>query len=386
MTAPDTTDSEPSLAEAFGDLSEALANEGDEPAAEDAAEGEEHPESPQQPQQPDQPAATPAEEGAQPATPQPTAPPEGQPPAQEAREPLTYTVNGQVKPFDGGFIVPGHGAIITNDALPRLQDRLQQADRLVEQNQNLYRQTQEYQKRGGLPAFEKLTISNASLDASATLLLRAVTDENTLIALATDPVARQQLIKELELTGRDAQQKASAAFREAVEREAAQGTTAEQTQTAIHNAVGQLAQQLPGLTADDVAAVRSHAGRMHTAIVRPATPAEAREANVPVGAPIIDLALLHSLLSDRHTLRQSVAQTAQQRQTDALENAARAAAAAPTTVTNGNGKPAAPRPGAGKPPAVQPKQKALNEMSSSELTRAMRTGRIFDLIGDDDNQ
>jgi len=133
--------------------------------------------------------------------------------------------------------------------------------------------------------------------------------------------------------------------------------------------------------------VRSHAARMHAAIVRPATPGEAREANVQVGSPIIDLNLLNELLSDRHALRTSVAQQAQRRQTDTLENAARAAAAAPTTVAP-NGKTPAQRrdPANGRFIATPPRQnqKKLDEMSSAELTRAMKSGRIYDLIGDEE--
>jgi hypothetical protein len=216
------------------------------------------------------------------------------------------------------------------------------------------------------------------------LLLRALSDENTLVALATDPVARQQLIKEIHLTAREAQMTAQRESSERWTREASQSRTATDTQTAIHNAVGQLAQQFSGLTAEDVAVVRQHAGRMHTAIVRPATPDEAREANVPVGAPIIDLPILHALLSDRHTLRQSAIEAAQRRQTDTRDNAARASAAAPTTV---NGKaPAPPRPGPRSATPKAPAQKKLADMSSAELNRAMLSGRIIDLLNAEDEE
>lgn len=393
MTAPNAESSEPTLQEAFGEFSEALVD------SENASEGEAPEPEQAEPAKPAEAAAAPeakAGDEKQPAPPveraeQPARPAEQQqqqqqqPDAKEPeRQPLTYTVNGQQRSFDGGFIVPGYGAVIANEALPKLQDRLQQADRLVEQNQRLYQATQEYQRLGGRGGFDKLTADKAMLDASATLLLRALTDEATLVTLATDPVARQQLVKEIHLTAREAAYNATTQARELVAREQAQGQTEWRTQTAIHNAVAQLAQEFSGLMEEDVQAVRQHASRMHTAIVRPATPAEAREANVQVGSPVIDLDLLNSLLQDRHALRTSALEQAKKRQTDALENAARAAAAAPTTVTNGRAAPS-PRSGAGRQ-AAAPAKKTLDTMSSAELTRAMKSGRIFDLMGDDDEQ
>jgi len=303
-------------------------------------------------------------------------------PAAPQAEPLTYNVNGEQRAFEGGFYVPGQGLIFTEEARPRVLDRLQQADRLVTQNQQLYAQTQEYQRLGGRPAYEKLQGEKAMLDASATLLLRALSDPNTLVTLATDPVARQQLIKEVTLTAREAQFQAANQAREQMVRETTQATAAQQTQTAIYNAVGTIAQEFQGLTAEDVQAVRSHAGRMHTAIVRPATPAEAQEANVQVGMPIIDIPLLRTLLQDRHALRQSATEVAQQRQTVAAENAARAAAAAPTRVVT-NGRTPPPRPGPGQPSS---EKKKVDQMSYTELTRAMRSGRIIDLLDEEDAQ
>jgi len=392
MTAPNT-EQEPTLAEAFGEFANAFAESEDdapdagaveaptaEPGAEPAPgggegqEGQEEPGKAAQPQQPGTQQQPPPEQ-------QPGQPPENA--ALPERKPLSYTVDGQAKEFEGGYIIPGHGAIITNDALPKLQDRLQQADRLVAQNQALYRETQDFAKLGGRAGFEKLQAEKAMLDASGYLLLRAITDENTLVTLATDPVARQQLLKEIQLTAREAVYNATNAFRQSAERENAAGQQAFRTQTAIHNAVGYLAQEFEGLTAEDVDAVRSHAARMHAAIVRPATPDEAREANVQPGMPVIDLPMLQALLKDRHTLRSSVIEAAKRSQTDALENAARRAAAAPTTVVAPR---PAPRPGNGTKPLTAPVQTPLDKMSSAELTRAMRSGRIFDLIGNDDEQ
>ena len=399
MTAPDTTESEPTLAEAFSELADALVEDEDTPASAD----DELTEAPAQPPGDATDAAETTEQGSN--TPPPPETQESQSPGREAEtqqpgqqpgqqasspagveyKPLQYTVNGETRTFDGGFYIPGQGAVIPNEAFSKLQDRLQQADRLVMQNQQLYQATQEYQKLGGRAAYDKLSAEKAMLDASATVLLRALSDEATLVTLATDPIARQQLLKEIQLTAREAQFTASNQAREIVAREQSQAQLAQLTQTAIWNAVGQEAQRFPGLTAEDIQAVRQQAAKTHVAIVRAATPAEAREANVQVGEPIIDVPILREWLADRHQLRAAAAAQASQRQTDAQENAARVAAAQPTTVVqNGNGR-TAPRPGAGKPPAAPAQaRKTIDQMSSSELMRAMKSGRIYDMIGEDE--
>src|SRR5215467_6759483 len=268
MTAPDTMESEPTLAEAFTELAEGIAN------AEEQG-GDISGPRPGAPQQQTAEDVELAQETAQAAPGQATgdqtgdqrAPAEAEgrhqaaassaqlaadaagnteataeQPAAPQAEPLTYNVNGEQRAFEGGFYVPGQGLIFTEEARPRVLDRLQQADRLVTQNQQLYAQTQEYQRLGGRPAYEKLQGEKAMLDASATLLLRALSDPNTLVTLATDPVARQQLIKEVTLTAREAQFQAANQAREQMVRETTQATAAQQTQTAIYNAVGTIAQ------------------------------------------------------------------------------------------------------------------------------------------------
>ena len=236
-------------------------------------------------------------------------------------QPLNYTVNGQGRVFDGGFIVPGQGAVISNDALPKLQDRLQQADRLVQQNQTLYNQVQEIQKLGGRDTFEKLTAQRAMLDASASLLLRALTDQNTLVALATDPVARQHLLKELALTARETEYRATTTVREQYAREQAQAQSAQDAQTALWLGINGNAQAYPGLTAEDVNAVWQLSQRMQSAIVRPATPAEAQQANVRPGDLVIDHDLLHAMLQERHALRSAVARQGRRRPLRVCHNA-----------------------------------------------------------------
>jgi len=405
MTAPDTTDVEPTLAEAFTELAEGIANAeeqgGDitgrpsQPAQQTAEDLELAEESTQATdgqaaggqQAGDQRAPAEAQERHQAAANSAQLAADATGTADEAAEqsaapqaePLTYNVNGETRAFEGGFYVPGQGLIFTEEARPRVLDRLQQADRLVAQNQQLYAQSQDFQRLGGRAAFEKLQSEKAALDVGATILLRALADQNTLVTLATDPVARQQLLKEMDLAAREAQFRSVQTAREQVGRETAQATLAQQTQTAIYNAVGAIAPEFQGLTVDDIAAVRSYAGRMHTSIVRAATPAEAQEANVQPGMPIIDIPLLREMLKDRHALRQSAIDAARQRQTDAQENAARAAAAAPTRVTNGKVPP--PRPGPGQPSSAR---KPLDQMSYTELTRAMRSGRIIGLLDEED--
>lgn len=382
VSGSSAAETEPTLAEAFGELANALAAD-DAPgtAATQSAPGDTDTLSAPSP------FAAPATQAASVAETSAIIPPSPSSDANAASHavdplagttPLTYTVNGETRTFDGVYVKAGFGAIIDNDALPKIQDRLQQADRLVETNRQLYAQSQEFQQVGGRQGVEDLVAKNAMLNRSASLLFDALQNEETLLALATDPVARQHLLRELQLSGREALDGARGQFRQGFTDAARVATVASQTQTAITGAVSELAKQFPGLTTDDVAAVRAHAGRVQSAIVRPATPDEARVAGVRPGELIIDLPTLHTFLSDRHTLRQQVGTIAAQQATTTKENAARLAAATPTA-----GKASAPasRPGAGK--KLPPHEQKIDTMTSAELTRAMKTGRIYSMMDDE---
>jgi len=138
---------------------------------------------------------------------------------------------------------------------------------------------------------------------------------------------------------------------------------------------------VPGMTAEDIAAVRANALAVSSAIVHPASPEEARVAGVQPGELVINSPVIVQWLTERHQARQAMVAAAQQQAKVAQENAARLAAAAPTPT---NGHAAAPRPVAAKP--APPPPKTLDQMSYGELTRAMRSGRIFDLIPDPDEE
>lgn len=67
-------------------------------------------------------------------------------------EPFTYTVNGQQRTFEGLTKLGDRGAIVTADALTKLQQRLSERDNLFE------RQQEQYQKYAALEeSFNKLT-------------------------------------------------------------------------------------------------------------------------------------------------------------------------------------------------------------------------------------
>lgn len=387
--APESTASsaaEPTLAEAFGDLAAGIVEmeDGGSPTTSAPSDRNNAP-------------APSIEKGASPApnaaaakpseTPAPAAKPGAEPTASPGTEPgedplagskpLTYAVDGEIRTMDGVHEYEGGGAVILADALPKIKDRLQQADRLVAQNRALYDTTQEFQRLGGAQAFAALQAEKAVLDASGTILLRALTDPNMLVTLATDPAAREMLVREIRQSAREAHSNAREQFQTEATQFTAQRNAAGQTQTAIGNAVSQLARSFEGLTTEDVQAVRSHALRVQSAIVRPANPDEARAAGVRVGESIIDLPTLHSFLADRHALRQGAVAQARRDAEAARDNAATLAAARPTAP----GAPGAPRPGAGKQTPKPNGGKTLDTMTSAELTRAMKTGKIFDLIG-----
>lgn len=71
-------------------------------------------------------------------------------------KPLPYTVDGEEKSFEGiTYLGPDRGAFITPENLAKVQDRLQQADRLYAQDQARYRDTQ--QLKAEHQALTKLT-------------------------------------------------------------------------------------------------------------------------------------------------------------------------------------------------------------------------------------
>lgn len=379
VTPDVTAAAEPSLAEAFGELANAI-------VAEESPETQAPSGSPTSPVTPGTPSVetpsnvpAPGTDAQQPA--EGAAAEEGLDLSDDAlkdAKPLEYTVDGATRQFEGIYVIPGQGAIIDPDVLPKVQDRLQQADRLVEQNRQLYQSTQEYQRIGGREAYEKLVATNALLDRAATIMLNAIQNEEQLLLLATDVGARQHLLRELDLSGREASNAARAKWQdETITKYTQQEQSNTQAQTAIGNATAQLAKNFPGLTTADVDAVRTHAMRVQSAIVRPANADEARAAGVRPGESIIDLPTLHMLLADRHELRKAAIATAQANAAANTSNAARIAAASPTSA-----KAPAARPAKGKAPAGNPLgNKPLDQMTSAEITRAMKTGRIFDLIG-----
>jgi hypothetical protein len=400
---PDTLTTEPTD-ELFGNLKDASLFEGlveeldDEPT--DALEETASPE----------PTAEPATEAATEATttePAKATEPDASAPTDETEAdplanatPLTYTVDGQAKTFEGAYVVPDLGAVIPTDKLTQLQDRLQQADRLRGVNQQLYDQVQTFERLGGVKAYEELKLQTAQQDAAGRIFLNALvnpendtalTDLLARLALAETPQERQQLIQRSLL--RDAQ----LAVREAAlnardtltaqmtERESAAQQTAE-AQTALTNAVTTLAQRHPSLTPEDVQAITRQAHRFASALIRPATPEEAPTIGVKPGERVLDLAALNDLLSERAQERAMLAKRADAAEAAGRENAKRLAAAttagkasvtrtAPAT-PNANG-----RPGAGLP---TPKPKGVEEMSYTEMKRRMLTGRFLSDTADDD--
>lgn len=94
--------------------------------------------------------APPADAATPPATPDDAVPADDDPLA--GAEPFTYTVNGQQRTFDGLTKLGDRGAIVTADALTKLQQRLSERDNLFE------RQQEQYQKYAALEeSFNKLT-------------------------------------------------------------------------------------------------------------------------------------------------------------------------------------------------------------------------------------
>ena len=96
-------------------------------------------------------AGAPPADAANPSTPDQGTPANDDDPLAGA-EPFTYTVNGQARTFDGLTKLGDRGAIVTAEALPKLQQRLSERDNLYERSQ------EQYQRYAALEeSFNKLT-------------------------------------------------------------------------------------------------------------------------------------------------------------------------------------------------------------------------------------
>ena len=132
-------------------------------------------------------------------TPDPEAPDAETPPVSEAPDdghtpdawdtlaksgtPLTYTVDGQKKTFDGILEVAGKGAVIPLDQLPRVRDAIQRREYLDEANRKLYSETERYKALGGIEGYQRTETDFARQGAAGEVLTSLLSNANELAAL-----------------------------------------------------------------------------------------------------------------------------------------------------------------------------------------------------------
>jgi hypothetical protein len=289
-----------------------------------------------------------AEEIAEPAVAEPDAPAPEEPvdPLKDA-VPFTYTVDGAEKAYDGIKLLKDaegnvQGGVVPTASIKDLQYRLQRGDYLETQNKSLYEQTKAYDavtftdratntELKGMQAVERYVTENAKLTAAVELLAKTLENPDALAAIYGDPRELQLLTRELGLAARDAEARTRGQFTsrisQAKEQETSTQDRAQVTTQAITGAVQHWASQFPSLTPDDTQKAIAYFAKLGSAIVRPATPDEAKTAGVKPGELVIDHPVIHEYLSDRADLRKQAIASSAAVTNAAKENAARLASA-----------------------------------------------------------
>jgi len=100
-------------------------------------------------------------------------------------QPLSYTVDGESRTFDDIKVLAGKGAVISEEALPKLQQRLSERDHLYEASREQYRQYQELERLTawrvtGQDGKEQTLTGTEGLAEQRVMLGRALTELNVL--------------------------------------------------------------------------------------------------------------------------------------------------------------------------------------------------------------
>ena len=287
--------------------------------------------------------------------------------------PFTYQVDGKDVAFDGIEEIPGEGLLVANEAVGRLKDRLQMADRLAPQVQQYQQTLNRFQQVGGFERREQLEANAAVLQAVGQKFLEILAEDGpkteegysaALAELATDPRARALMLRELDVLTRSAEIDARGKFKGTL-----QGVdTAAQQQgargQAIQGAVSEMAQAVAKnfgvtLNKDDLAEAEEVFAAFADTIHRPCTAEEAAALRIPVGSPIIDYPKMHPWFVARAQFRQRESAGANAASAAAAENATRLAASTPTRPATT--RAATQRPGTGTKTPARPDRPEITD-------------------------
>lgn len=292
--------------------------------------------------------------------------------------PLSYVVNGETRNFEDIKVIPGQGAVITADALPRLQQRLSERDHLFETGRAQYKaltdleKATEWKERNpdgteqtltGLQAIEATRVTLGRTLASLQLITNAIRDPEQfqrLVGVDANgnlvPDAReiQYLLTRADLAEVNAERQVRSYFQSMTAKAASGAAAQSDTGTVTGQSapitlpdtfVEQYANSLgvKGLTAEDKTLLSTLAPRF----VRTATREDVQEnPTLVVGSPVIENTFAE-LVKRQGELRATTANSAGATQAALKaqqENAARLAAAKTTTKPSAKPSPAKARP------------------------------------------
>ena len=293
------------------------------PPAPESPDLAETPAAPVEGTEPVEPQGTPPADA--PEVPAPDAPPAEpiDPETAFASEPvLTYTVNGVEKPSDirlvdgAGYIPPSKVADI--------QRKLGERDHLSATNQTLYRTTQEYQRLGGAPAFEKLKAESEANSAAGMVLMKAIADafpgpEHA--QALKDLFSRAEF--EMRKTAFDAGQK----FRQDFQVQGQQQDIPAAREQMYNGWFAQAKSALPNLTDADVEEARAIFGGVKTAMFRTATLEDSQKYGRKVGEEIGDPTPMNAWFVKRNEQNAKAQETAKATKLATTANQNRIAAA-----------------------------------------------------------
>ncbi len=301
------------------------------------------------------PAESPDASAETPATETPDATPE----PELTAVPFKYTADGQEVAFDGIEEIPGEGALVSAEALPKLRDQLQRADHYGKQVQQYGQVIERFQKVGGFERMEQLEANAAVLQAVGAKFLEILAEDGpkteegyqaALAELATDPRARALMLRELDVLTRSAEMDARGKFKGALQGVERAGQEAGARGQAMQGAVQEMGRAIKqtfgvDLAPEDLAEANEVFSQFADSIYRPATAQEAAALRVPVGSPIIDYPKMHPWFTARAQQRSREAQLRTASTAATADNTARLAATTPTRPATT--RAATQRPGTG---------------------------------------
>lgn len=266
----------------------------------------------------------------------------------KAGQPLTYTVDGQKKQYEGIFEVEGKGAVIPAQHLGRVRDTIQRAEHAVEQNRKMYAATQEFERVGGMARLADLERANAKLDAAGALFvelleqparLAGMLRQNADGSIGFDPEQRAFLIERMQVSATKAELAAQQKWEQARSAGQVQETEAATRTAALHAQIAQLATGLPN---EDVEEAKAFFANFQDALFRKATPEDV--AKYPglftAGELIIDTPKMVGWFEGRRAQRALATETSAKREAAAKFNAPRTA---PKPTPKPKAKPPVPR-------------------------------------------